>query len=301
VSEHHHAPRSCRLAVAAPRRRPYVRVAGALTLTALALLAPRALAGQEWRTVTSSRQVAGEREMRVDVEYGAGRLELGSASGATLYRSSLRYDAGVFTPRVSFAGDRLHIGMDNASVRGRNVQGGHLDLRLSRSVPLDLRLKFGAAEADLELGGLRIRKGQVFTGASTTRLSVSEPNRESCELFEFQVGAARFEAIGLGNLNAERIELHGGVGEVILDFSGAWPRDMDARVRMGLGALTIRLPRGVGVAVRRQGFLAPFDSQELIKRGDMYYSANWESARRKLTLDLEAAFGPTKVVWLDQP
>jgi len=36
----------------------------------------------------------------------------------------------------------------------------------------------------------------------------------------------------------------------------------------------------------------------LIKRGDAYYSPDWEEADRKLTIDLDAAFGSVKVVWI---
>jgi hypothetical protein len=205
----------------------------------------------------------------------------------------------VFTPKVSFAGDRLRFGMESGNVRGRNLKEGQLDLRLSPDVPLNMDLAFGATDATLELGGLLVRSLDIKTGASHTVVSVSSPNEMDCQLFEVEVGAASFEARNLGNLNTRRFRLTGGVGEVILDFTGSWQQDMVAEVEMGLGSLTLRLPRGLGVSVVKDGLLASFDSQGLTKRGNTYYSENFEDATNKLALDLDAALGSIRVEWVD--
>jgi len=70
-------------------------------------------------------------------------------------------------------------------------------------------------------------------------------------------------------------------------------------VGMGLGALTLRVPKGLGVRIERDGLLSGFDSEGLIKRGKVYYSEGYERARRKLGVELNAAFGAIKVVWVD--
>jgi hypothetical protein len=276
-----------------------MRIAIAATLTALMLLAPRSAHGQDWHTTSYSRQAAGERELRVDIEYGAGKLNIAPGPAGTLYRANLRYDAEVFTPKVSFAGDRLRFGMESGNVRGRNLKEGQLDLRLSPDVPLNMDLAFGATDATLELGGLLVRSLDIKTGASRTVVSVSSPNEMDCQLFEVEVGAASFEARNLGNLNTRRFRLTGGVGEVSLDFTGSWQQDMVAEVEMGLGSLTLRLPRGLGVSVVKDGLLASFDSQGLTKRGNTYYSENFEDATNKLALDLDAALGSIRVEWVD--
>jgi hypothetical protein len=302
VSEHTRYPTARAAAQAQAgelRRRHLLRLAVALTVTALALLAPRLVHAQDWRTVSQSRQMSGERALRVDVEYGAGNLSLAPAARGTLYSTNLRYDANVFTPRMSYTTGRLRVGFEDTKVRGRNMRSGNLDLKLSPDVPLDLRLGFGAAEATIDLGGLRIQRALVQTGASKTVLNVAAPNLIGCELLDIQVGAARFEALRLGNLNAQRMTVQGGVGDILLDFSGTWQTDMSAKIEMGLGQLVLSLPRGLGVRVRKGGVLSSFDSQGLVKRGDMFYSENWDSAPRKLTIDLDAAFGSIKVVWTD--
>ncbi|MGH7553231.1 MAG: toast rack family protein, partial [Longimicrobiales bacterium] len=133
-------------------------------------------AAQEWRTITQSRQAAGEDLLRVDVEYGAGRFVVSPGATSLLYYAKLRYDAEVFRPTTSYTDGRLKLGFEGGNLKGRNFKAGQLDLQLGTSIPLDLQLKFGAVEADVELGGLRIREANIATGASKTSLRVSQPN-----------------------------------------------------------------------------------------------------------------------------
>lgn len=269
-------------------------VAGGALLIALSAGSAEA---QEWKTTTSTRQYSGEKTLSVDVEYAAGRLRLEPAAQDVLYRTSLRYDAKVFEPRVKYGSGKLDVSIGSGRVRGRNMKGGDLSLQLTNRSALDLELSFGAAEAQLELGGLRLRTLSVETGASATMLEVSSANPEVCEDVEIDVGAARFEARGLGNLNARSMEVNGGMGEVVLDFGGEWRGDLDLKVSMGLGSLTLRVPRGLGVQIQKEGLLAGFDSQGLIKRGDVYYSENHEQAAHQLAVRIDAAFGSIKVEW----
>lgn len=253
---------------------------------------------QDWRMFTTMREVAGEDMLRVDVEYGAGRFQVAPGEGSLLYRANVRYDADVFQPVTSYEGNRLKLGFEGGNVRGRNLRSGHLDLKLGTSIPIALDLKFGASEAEIELGGLRVREAHIKTGASRTELRVSRPNPEVCQSIRIEVGAATFRATQIANLNAERITLKGGVGEVTLDFTGEWRTDMTADIEMGLGALTLRVPDDLGVRVRRTGFLTGFDSQRLIKRGDVYFSENWEQAQHRLTINLDASLGTIRLAWI---
>jgi len=270
-------------------------------LWVLLLAAWPAVAGaQDWRTLSRGQEYNGEKALKVDLEYGAGRLGIQPAAHGVLYRASIRYDADLFEPVLDFGSDALRIGIGNGEIHGRrNMKGGSLDLRLGPQAPLDLDLKFGATEANLELGGLRVRNLKVSTGASATTLRFSKPNLDACQRAEIEVGAARLEAIGLGNLNARELEVNGGVGEVVLDFTGAWRNDVNAQVHMGLGSLTLRVPNGLGVSVQKDGILSGFDSQGLTKRGNVYYSDGFNRAGHKLAVKLDAAFGSIRVEWVD--
>ena len=264
-------------------------------------VAPALLAGQSWRTVTMSHQIEDNSEIRVFVEYRAGHLKIGAADGGVLYRMNLRYDEDIFEPVSDFSGDRLHLGVESIGRGfniGRNKQSGELDLEFARGIPMDMDLEFGAVRADIDFGGLALTDLDLSTGASQSTIDISEPNSVGMSTARFEIGAAEFEARHLGNLNAERIEVDAGVGQVTLWLNGRWQRDASVSIDMGLGALELRVPEGLGLRLRKEGFLVSLDSEGLVKRGDWYYSLDYEDADRKVTVDLDAAFGSVKVVWV---
>lgn len=257
-------------------------------------------AAQDWREVTSFRQRSVETTMDVHVRYGAGTLEIGPGQAGELYRVGMRYDSDAFEPVTRYEAGSLEVGVDGlgSGVKLRNTRGGDLKLSLSPDVPLDLDLDFGAVEARLELGGLRVTRLSVETGASDTRLRFSAPNPDRCSELGIAMGAAALQVRGLGNANCSRIMVDGGVGDIELDFSGAWRQDMEADITMALGSTTLRVPDNVGVRVEKAAFLTSFSGARFHRRDGVYYSDNWDTAQRKLTVDLEGAFGSIDIRWL---
>ena len=68
---------------------------------------------------------------------------------------------------------------------------------------------------------------------------------------------------------------------------------------MGLGSLVLRFPRGLGVRLIKDTFLTSLDSEGLVKRGDIYYSLDYDEAEYQITVDIDAAFGSIRVAWVD--
>jgi hypothetical protein len=270
------------------------------TLTAIiALTVPAALHGQSWKTLTLSRQLEGNEEVQVAVDYGAGSVSVRSVEGSLLYRMNLRYDEDRFEPVADYAGRRLRLGVDaiGRSISIGRARTGTLELELARGVPFDLELKFGAVRADIDLGGLSMTGLSLKTGASESTINVSEPNPLEMETAYVEAGATEFRMVGLGNLNAERIEIDAGVGAITLGLDGRWRRNTRLVIAMGVGSLELRVPEGLGVQLRKDGFLTALDSEGLIKRGDVYESPDFEEAARRVVIDLDAAFGSVSVVW----
>jgi hypothetical protein len=283
-------------------RMPRARVVPVL-IWAFPLLAglPISASAQSWRTVTMSRQLSGESGMKVRIRYGAGRLSIRPADPGTLYRMHLRYDEDTFEPVARYDENRLDLGVE--SIRKhidwpRDRDSGEMELSLARNVPMDLDLEFGAVRAELDLGGLQMTELDLSTGASESMVSISEPNPVHMGTANFEVGAADFYVRDLGNLNADRITVDAGVGKVVLAFTGEWQKDSDVAVDMGLGALELRFPEGLGVRVVKNTFLTSLDSEGLVKRGDSYYSVDWEEADHRVTVSVDAAFGSIDVVWV---
>jgi len=270
------------------------------------LLYAPSLSAQSWRTVTSARQLHGERELQVNVRYGAGRVTLRPAPTGQLYRMELRYDEDKFIPvrEYDLATPSITLGIRSRDAARVSMREGRrsgetpsLDVALTPDIPLSLVIELGAVEADLELGGLAIHRAEYHTGASESRLRWSEPNPVPCAELVMRAGAAEFQALQIANSNCELVSFEGGLGEVTLDFTGTWRRSMDASVGMGIGSLSLRLPRDVGVAVTVSRVLASFDAAGFTKRGNTYYSANYNDARHRLTLRVSTSLGGIDVAW----
>lgn len=257
--------------------------------------------GQAWRTLTSVRQTQGEQALDVNVAYGGGDLRVRPGEPGLLYRMQLRYDERQVRPVAEYdrEGGRLRLGVESVRRNQRAQRGGSAVVQLAPGILTDLSLEFGAGRSELELGGLSLRSVDLSTGASETAVSFGAPNRVQAGTVRVTAGASRLRMHGLGNARAERFVLEGGVGEATLEFDGAWTRNARLDVQMGLGSLTLRFPRSLGVRIEREGFLTRFSPSGMVRRGDAWYSRNWNDARHRLTVRLDAALGSIDVQWTD--
>lgn len=270
----------------------------------LALIAGPAApaAAQSWKTIAKSRQLRGQDFLDVEINYAVGRFELSRGPDRLLYRLNSKYDEEAFRLTSSYLESegrgnlRIDIEgrdeVDLGNIKDYDFEAGNLVVNLTGSTPLVLSMKFGAAEARLDLGGLRLKELVLETGASDTQIRFSERNPERAEHCTFKAGAAQFKVVDLGNSRCERINVSGGVGALSLDFSGDWDHDATADINVGLGTIEISVPAELGVRVERSTFLMSFDAPGLEKQdGGVWLSRNWETAEHRLTLSVSGALG----------
>lgn len=268
-----------------------------MIIVALATIAPLAGA-QSWRTLDVSRQLRDSAAMQVHVQYGAGKFGLRPAVGPAMYSMQLRYDPTGAEPIHTYDADSraLRLGMRRGSMHGRsNERNADLRLELTPKAPLNLTIDLGAAAADVDLSGLRIRALNFTSGTSETTVRFDSLNAEHMQTLRLEVGAASLHAIHLANANTDRVNVKAGVGELDLDFGGTWTRDMDVEIEVAVGDATIRLPRDVGVSIEHDKVLASFDKEGLVKRGGMWISDNYDTAKYKLRVRAKTVFGRLSV------
>lgn len=272
-------------------------------LAACSNSAPRDREGaSDWRTMTGSREVSGEKALAAEIEFGAGRLNLTPGSPGTLYRASLKYDHSQITPEITYSDGTLHVGMQSGHFRGNIKHQGRtntLDLQLGPAVALTLDVQFGAGEAAMDLGGLTLQTLRVATGASRADVRFSKPTVGACESMELQVGAAQMNVEALGNASPRRLDVQGGAGEVNLDLTGAWRNDMTGKFSLGMGGLNLKVPRGLGLRVHKTSMLASFEATGMVRQGDVWASEGYDAAKRHLDIDIDAAFGSIRVDWVE--
>lgn len=267
----------------------------------LAAIALGDAGAQNWRSMEVSRQLRDSGEHRVRVRYGAGRFTLQRTSDPVLFGMHLRYDEERMRPVHEYDADArsVTLGIDGESVRWTRYVSGRneaeMRLALTDAVPMELQLELGATHARLDAGGLSLTSLRVETGAADAVLDFSAPNRRVMRLLDLQLGAASCVITNLGNANVERIRVDGGVGSVDLDFGSALRNDVDIEANVALGKLALHLPPGVGIRAEVRRVLAGFSHPGLIRRGNAFYSDNWESATTRVRVRAETVFGAIEV------
>ena len=265
------------------------------------------LVGQDWQTMTASRQLNGEEKLTTTVQFLSGTVRVFPADNRTLYKAQIRYDAEQFSPLNRFrAGSSfsLRVGLDAEGFSGDldldESSPQYLDLALPLEVPVDLRMELGVARADIELGGLAISRADIETGASEVTMRFGSVNRIECSRLDLKAGGVRFDLEGLGNSRCRRVEVTGVAGDITLDFSGDWidGAEMLVAAKMGLGQLTLSVPQDLGIRVDLARFMVGFNKAGLIQRGDYWYSSNYDDADAHVDIKLNAAFGDIDLVWV---
>jgi hypothetical protein len=172
-------------------------------------------------------------------------------------------------------------------------------IELTDKLPIELTADIGAADCEMDLGGLLISRLDIDIGASDCFIAFYEPNLTVLESIRIDAGAASVTIDGLGNANFREFEFDGGVGSYDIDFSGEFDFDAQAEISVGLGSVDIRVPDHIAVRVHADdGFLSSIDLPrrhfEETERG-LYRTANWDSASSHLDLILDVGLGSIDV------
>jgi hypothetical protein len=187
-------------------------------------------------------------ETRLTVSFGAGILTL-SPGAENLVDGTAIYNVEDLKPTIQKSGDSIEIRQgDFKSLPLFENMKNEWDLKLG-DTPLDLTVKAGAYEGNLELGGLALKSLTVQDGASNVDLSFAEPNQTEMSMLRYETGASQVKLTGLANANFSTLTFSGGAGSYTLDFSGELQRDGVVTIDSGLGNLTLIVPEDVEAIV----------------------------------------------------
>jgi hypothetical protein len=208
------------------------------------------------RIESQSVELGDAKPVRVDIEMGAGNLEV-SDEAEKLLEAGFTYNVDKLKPEVKYTDGTLVV--QHPEVNGLPALQGITDfrnewsLRFNDQVPLDLRVNMGAGTSNLQLSGLSLTGLDISLGAGSsmvdlsgdwvrdldasidagaTNLSVRLP-RDVGVRVEVDAGIGRIEAPGLtkdGNVytNAAygtsdvnlQLNLQAGVGQIKLELEG---------------------------------------------------------------------------------
>ncbi len=253
-----------------------------------ALYATGALTGNAWwkpgasnkptagdvMTDTKAIDLQGARTALAELQMGAGRVTL-SGGASNLMDATFTYDVTAWKPIVDYVvtGDEGRLLVRQPSGTYQTFSGSYRndwDIRLSSATPIDLSVKNGAGDIDMDLSGTMVRTLTVDTGASSTTIKAS-PNAMTS------------------------LDVKAGVGEVNLDLTGDWKNSADVQVNGGVGSIKLIVPANVGVTVNAQRGLGSIDAGGFTKDGSTYRNAAWGTTAVTLTIDLKVGVGSVTI------
>jgi hypothetical protein len=256
-------------------------------------------------SLSKSQPLGGEKSLEAEVRFDIGSLEVAGDKSASVYSFDLDYDKSSYNPDVRYeeAGEvgRLHFRLESMRKLGLRAdrRPNRLRLNLSPNLPLRLSVNTGVGDARLSLTGLKISDLQIESGVGGSRLSAYEANSVSCDRIRIKNGVGSLDATGLGNLNFRELEFEGGVGGASLDFSGEWQQNAEIRIQVGVGGVSVRVPRSVGVKVEgHKNFLSGFHLDGFTKRDSLYFSENYDAARIRVAMQVVTGVGGFRISWI---
>lgn len=241
----------------------------------------------------------GERDKIVIAEY--------QKNGEDMREFSMSYD---------ISGDRgnLHVDMKDtkrhkgaqASSRPWNEykseshdgEDRHLTMQFTDAIPLSFDIELGAGKGDLDFSSLKVKSAKISSGASSVDFRCDQPNPVVCDYLTIESGVSKFYATNLSNMNFRRLKFSGGVGAYNLDFGGKFQQEANADIEVGLGAVTIYIPRDIPARIiYNPGLFSSSDIDDwFVKvRKGVYESDTYKQSDKTLTVRIESGLGSVKV------
>jgi len=250
------------------------RIVSLPILIAVLLLATACAGGVrvgELQTRSQTVELGDADSVNVEVQMGAGVLDM-SGGASELLEASFTYNVKELNPQATYADGRLAVKDSDVkegirSLFDLNEYRNEWDLKLNEDVPMEMKIDLGAGRSNLALGALALTSLNITGGAGEVNLDLS--SSRSLSRLDFDMGA----------------------GGVHIDLTGDWQKDLDARLRGGLGEITLRLPSTVGVRVDVETGIGGVDTSGLTKDGNTYTNDAYGVSDVTLLIDVEGGVG----------
>jgi hypothetical protein len=187
-------------------------------------------------------------QCQLELETGAaGRVNLNPDGEDRFVEGTIEYDHPDWAPRIEIQGDLIRISQkERIERRIFHNPINRWDINLGDRKPFTLKLRTGLSLGNWELGGLPITDLDVKTGVSDNEISFKEFNPAQMRRFELSAGLGDVKLEGLLNANCEYVRVGGGLGGLLLEFTGKeMDRDATVRVEGGIGSIRVLVEEGV--------------------------------------------------------
>lgn len=141
------------------------------------------------------------------------------------------------------------------------------DLRFNNNVPMNMLIKFGAGDADINVNELLIKNLDLKLGAGKANI-----NLKNSKILK-------------------KVDIEMGVGDLTLDLTGDWEHNLNVDIEGGIGKLTILLPEKVGVKAEIEKGLTDINARKFIKDGSLYYNKSYNENKPFIEVKINTGIG----------
>jgi hypothetical protein len=216
-------------------------------------------------------ELRGADRVRAEIEMGMGNLDIGKGSREMLDAEFL-YNVSDWKPVIDYdvRGDLGELTVRQPEGKSKSFGRGvkyEWDLRFGDEAPLDLTVELGAGECRMDIRNLPV-------------LSL-----------DLTFGAGEVDIVTGGSRTLRDLDMEAGAGDIRLDLTGDWDVDLDARIKAGVGRVTIELPEETGVRVETSKGIGKVTMSGLRRRGDYYVNDAYGKSDVDLHIRVEAGIG----------
>lgn len=244
-------------------------------------------------------------EADVHVAFYGGKADVACGSDDRVVALATRDNLDEVDPRCEESRDDRHVTArlwldteKNLSVDDDDDPVNEWKLALGRRVPIDLDLGLAVCKAEVDLGGVPLRRARVSMVAGESTLRFSRPLPRDVDELKIELAAGEFTVTGLGNARCRSIAVKARAGSFKIDCSGAWSGSSFLRIDAEMGGVDVVVPRDLAVSVDATattfGNLSMPDFRS--DRTKRFTSPNWDSGDPRLTIEIDASFGSVNVI-----
>lgn len=256
----------------------------------------------EDRIYSNSIPLKNEKELKVNIEVAMTKLVIGRDHLDNVISYEInrkgKYPDPELRYRIMDNIGYLNISTkDESTIKFRGINSDRWILNFTDKIPISFDIEIGAGKGTLDLTDLKIKDLNISAGAGSVYLTFNKLNSHVIESINLESGVSKFKAYNLSNANFNYLKFSGGLGSYELDFSGELNREVDADIELGLGSLTITIPKYIGTKVYyEKNWFSSFDiDKDFDEEGNEFTTPNYYNTKGKINIRINAGLGSIKI------
>ena len=264
----------------------------------------------EQKTITLNEVVEDISKLKVNCDYNGGDIIFSSSDSQfslnayiqyekTAIETSLNYEkigkTGIFDMEAELLSNfDFSFNSDKKNVSSQVL--------LPEKIPAKLNLDIGMSDLELDLekvliSGINLDFGM---GDGIVHLGKGAPERD-CKSLDIDIGMGSMEIKNIGEFDCKYMEFEVGMGSLTLEYSNHILQDLDFDISVGLGSVSILVPRSVNVKfLYDQNILSDVDLDEMVLvDNDTYRNENFNKGNPILTFSASVGMGSLSLNWVD--